>query len=111
MKILSKEFFISPDQSVLKGHFPGNPILPGVMLLNFISDTLSERLGRQCHIKKIIRHKFIKPVLPEFRICVECQLKQTQTEFDNCYLVNCDIFDQYKHLIASGQYKVECLPS
>ncbi|MCD2451460.1 hypothetical protein GO003_013780 [Methylicorpusculum oleiharenae] len=102
MKIFNKNYFISPDQPVLHGHFPGRPILPGVMLLNFVKDTLSQEPGRRCRIKNIVRHKFIRPVLPEFSVRVECQLKQTDVE--------CRIFDQDGNLVASGQYTVEFLP-
>ncbi len=109
MKTLNKQFHIAANQPVLQGHFPGRPILPGVMLLSFVKETLSQELGQNCRIKKIIRHKFVKPVFPKFTIRVECKLSQVQPE--SVFSVNCSIFDQNDHLVASGQYNVELLSS
>ncbi len=108
MKVL-KNYLIRPEQPVLQGHFPGRPILPGVMLLWFVRDTLCDRLGRRCRIKSIVRHKFVKPVLPGDNIRIECELKHS--DFATLCPVNCRLFDQDNTLIASGAYQIEFLPS
>ncbi len=100
-------FFIDRKQPVLQGHFPGHPILPGIMLLNFAKTSLSRELNKPCRIKKIIRHKFIKPVLPDFNIRVECTMTGSgQAQF---FPVECKVFDELDNLLASGQYQIELM--
>jgi len=108
MKVL-KNYLIRPDQPLLRGHFPGRPILPGVMLLCFVRDMLFDQFGRRCRIKSIVRHKFVRPVLPGYNIRIECELKQTDC-VGACPL-NCRMFDQDDNLVASGTYQIEFLPS
>ncbi len=45
----------------LQGHFPGNPIVPGAILLGYSAKTLLD-LGYE--IKRVQRMKFVKPLLP-----------------------------------------------
>ncbi len=60
---------ISAHHPSLAGHFPGNPLVPGVMLLDEILDAFTEWQG-PCHLKGISAVKFLAPVLPNqtFRI-------------------------------------------
>jgi 3-hydroxyacyl-[acyl-carrier-protein] dehydratase len=113
MKVI-KNYVIDPQQPLLRGHFPGRPILPGVMLLGFVKDAFGQALYRRCRIKSIIRHKFVKPVLPGYSIRVECDVAHTELaeiEAADACPVNCRIFDQDENLVAAGSYQIEFLPS
>lgn len=46
----------------LQGHFPGNPIVPGAILLGYSIQALYD-LGYE--IKRVQRMKFLRPLLPE----------------------------------------------
>lgn len=52
---------IALDAPFLQGHFPGNPIVPGAVLLGFSTKALLD-LGYE--ITQIQRMKFKKPLLP-----------------------------------------------
>jgi 3-hydroxymyristoyl/3-hydroxydecanoyl-(acyl carrier protein) dehydratase len=49
------------DAPFLQGHFPGNPIVPGAILLGYSTNAL---LGLGYEIKRVQRMKFIMPLLP-----------------------------------------------
>lgn len=68
----TKSYAVSAEQPVFAGHFPGNPILPGVLLLAFARRTLTETYGYPCRIRRIVRQKFLAPVLPSQTVQVEC---------------------------------------
>jgi 3-hydroxymyristoyl/3-hydroxydecanoyl-(acyl carrier protein) dehydratase len=60
-------FRIAANHPSLAGHFPGNPVVPGVVLLDHILATAKSALPTQrvCGMRKI---KFLQPVLPE-QVC------------------------------------------
>ena len=55
------------------GHFPDNPILPGVAQVQVCSEVLSASLQRGLFVQKIDSIRYRKPVLPD----VPCSLHVT----------------------------------
>lgn len=49
---------------VLAGHFPGRPLVPGVMLLEWTLREAGDRLGRNASQLSIRECKFVEPLLP-----------------------------------------------
>ena len=47
----------------LPGHFPGEPIVPGAVLLDFAVDCIERRFGHR--VTMIAAAKFLRPVRPE----------------------------------------------
>jgi len=52
---------------VFRGHFPGNPIVPGVMLLEWVQREVAQLLGRATSALRIRESKFFTPLAPEQR--------------------------------------------
>lgn len=55
---------IAIDHPAYAGHFPGQPILPGVVLLDAVLQALAERQGLQAMTGLIKSAKFLSPVRP-----------------------------------------------
>ncbi len=55
---------VAPDHPCLAGHFPGNPIVPGVVLLDLIAAALREHQGPQAWISKFGNVKFVSLLRP-----------------------------------------------
>ena len=55
---------IPADHPALAGHFPGRPIVPGVVLLNAALDCAQMHFGSDLRIGGIDQAKFITPLLP-----------------------------------------------
>lgn len=55
---------IAADHPAYAGHFPGQPILPGVVLLDEALHALAARLGRQDAAWQLKSVKFHSPVQP-----------------------------------------------
>lgn len=49
---------------VFKGHFPDNPLLPGVCQLGLCADAVSRQLRRSVEIDTVSRCKFMAPIRP-----------------------------------------------
>lgn len=60
---------VSADHPSLPGHFPGHPIVPGVVILEWIVADLTARTGaRAVGVKRM---KFIRPLAPGEEFSVE----------------------------------------
>ena len=60
---------VAEDHPALPGHFPGRPIVPGVLLLDAVLQALREaRAGRPV---RLVRAKFAAPVVPGAEVEIE----------------------------------------
>ncbi len=65
------EFCIPADHPSLPGHFPGRPVVPGVVLLDAaFALILAQRPGRM--VTGVHTVKFTQPVRPGQRVAVAC---------------------------------------
>lgn len=58
------EITIPPDLSWFKGHFPTQPVLPGVTQINWVIDYAQKLFGSHLTISSIEVVKFQSPILP-----------------------------------------------
>jgi acyl-coenzyme A synthetase/AMP-(fatty) acid ligase len=57
-------FTVPPDHPALAGHFPGHPIVPGVVLLDHALDAIGSALGQNFDACRIESAKFLSPAQP-----------------------------------------------
>ena len=55
---------LNPDHLIYKAHFPGQPVTPGVCILQMLQELLSVQIGKQLFIKNIKNAKFISMMSP-----------------------------------------------
>lgn len=55
---------VSDSSPWFSGHFPGNPILPGVAQLNMVADVIAQSTNENFYIQRLSRVKFKKLVKP-----------------------------------------------
>jgi 3-hydroxymyristoyl/3-hydroxydecanoyl-(acyl carrier protein) dehydratase len=60
----SARFQIGPDHPALPGHFPGAPVVPGVLLLAEGLQQLAAQCGRSLACRRVEHAKFLLPVAP-----------------------------------------------
>jgi 3-hydroxyacyl-[acyl-carrier-protein] dehydratase len=53
---------VSPEHPCLPGHFPGQPLVPGVLLLEYVADALRSWRGQR--LARIVEAKFMAPLYP-----------------------------------------------
>ncbi len=60
------------DHPALPGHFPGNPVVPGALLLSETLQAIEAELGRAPGPWRITAAKFLRPARPGERILIRC---------------------------------------
>ncbi len=64
---------LNEKNELFEGHFPNNPIMPGVLNIEILEKILDEKLKKQ--IKQINQIKFLKPVVPNQNEPLEYKLE------------------------------------
>lgn len=70
MNDIDAHIAIPHDHPSLAGHFPGQPIVPGVVLLDAVLDAIRAG-GNAVALESIVSTKFLQAVVPERRIAVQ----------------------------------------
>lgn len=66
------EFVIGPDHPALPGHFPGRPVVPGVVVLDRVVAALERARGPLPPLR-LPQVKFQQPLLPGERARIELE--------------------------------------
>jgi 3-hydroxyacyl-[acyl-carrier-protein] dehydratase len=89
---------IDADHPALPGHFPGRPLVPGVVLLDRAIAAAEQWLARPIRVKNLQHAKFVRPLLPEQDASIALTLIGNELRFD---------IHKDDERIAQGAFKVE----
>ncbi|MDB5131885.1 MAG: FabA-like domain protein [Mucilaginibacter sp.] len=64
---------VNKDSEIFKGHFPGQPVVPGACMLQVVKDVLETALNIQLQLKKAGHLKFVSMIDP--RVAREVQME------------------------------------
>lgn len=59
------ELLLNADHPIYKGHFPNQPVMPGVCMLQLVTELTSKALGQSLQLKKASQAKFLVPIVPQ----------------------------------------------
>jgi len=72
---------VTINEPFFQGHFPGHPIMPGVLILEAMAQvggvgilSLSENMGKLAYFLSIKEAKFRKPVVPGDQLVIEVEI-------------------------------------
>jgi 3-hydroxyacyl-[acyl-carrier-protein] dehydratase len=76
------ELSVPADHPALPGHFPGRPIVPGVVLLDSVVAAAERWLQRPLTLRALPRAKFVAPLLPEEHAQLRLSIDGEDLRFD-----------------------------
>lgn len=56
---------LNAGHTIFKGHFPGNPIVPGVCQIQMVTEILEEHYKKPLFLKQVANIKFLAVLKPE----------------------------------------------
>lgn len=114
-KVLSEEktndtkynftILINEKHEVFKGHFPGNPIMPGVCMIQIIKELTEKVTQETLMIQTLANVKFMALINPEINPELRLELDITVTEDNLVKVKNTTYFNDTVALKLSNVYK------
>lgn len=71
---------LNPDHPIYKGHFPEQPIVPGVCMLQMIKESTEEMVKSKLQFTQIASCKFLSAINPIESSVLELSIKREETE-------------------------------
>ena len=91
---------IPADHPSLAGHFPGTPIVPGVVILDEVACALAEwRKGSR--LIAIPFAKFLAPIKPEQLFIIALDASKNENQIDFCCRVD-------RRVVVEGRLEIGC---
>ncbi|MEK6633769.1 MAG: hypothetical protein AABY94_10635 [Nitrospirota bacterium] len=90
---------ISLDHPALPGHFPGHPVVPGVVILDEVIETLRLQAGQALVVTGLPSVKLSSPLLPGQLLTIEIEQDEADTAVFTCRV------DQ--RVVAAGSIRVQ----
>ena len=87
---LKFRIYIQPSHEIFTGHFPGNPITPGVCQLEMVKEIFGDYVGKSVGFNHVSNMKFINMWVPNDSEPVFLDL--TATENETGYHMNASIY-------------------
>jgi 3-hydroxymyristoyl/3-hydroxydecanoyl-(acyl carrier protein) dehydratase len=83
-----RHFYLSvpAEHPVFRGHFPGNPIVPGTLLLEWVQREVAQLLGRAPSALRVRESKFFTPLAPLQRAELSLEIGASRCAFS----IQCD---------------------
>lgn len=101
---IKASIFINKNNEVFKGHFPNNPVMPGVCMIQIIKELSEKALNTELFMQKASNIKFMALINPEKNPLLELDI--TIVEADGIYKIkNSSRFEDTLALKFSGVFK------
>jgi len=71
----SVSYRVPANHPAFQGHFPGNPVLPGVVQIRLFLLSAKRLTGKEWELGEVKRAKFLRPVLPGQTVTVKMTAK------------------------------------
>lgn len=97
---------INGQHEIFKGHFPGNPIMPGVCMMQIIKELAEQITGKSLFMERLSNVKFMALINPETTPELRLELDITATEDAGIKLKNTTYFNTTVALKLTCHYKI-----
>ncbi len=102
--IFSAKISLNKNHEIFKGHFPGNPVTPGVCMMQIVKDLTEEILQIKLFLKSASNVKFMAIINPEETPYLVLDLDISVTD-DDVKVKNTTLFGETIALKMSVTYK------
>lgn len=98
--------FLNNQHDVFKGHFPGNPVTPGVCMMQIIKELTQEMVGRSLVMTTSSNVKFMALINPDVNPKLKLELEISGDATTEFKVKNTTSFEETVALKLTNVYKV-----
>lgn len=95
---------LNKDHAIFKGHFPGQPILPGVCMIEMVKEILSEIKQKPYKLKGADNIKYLRLVDPNSDPVLNITLQVKEEDQELVVNVNSCLKDGASHFKLKGNF-------
>ena len=71
---------INAAHRIFEGHFPGQPVVPGVCMMQMVKEVMERVIGHTTRLVKADHLKFLSMINPRENTTIKAQLKYTRAD-------------------------------
>lgn len=90
------------SHAIFEGHFPGQPVVPGVCTIQMVKELLEQQLDKKLLLRSTGQVKFLQLILPDVQPEVTISWKETEQG----YLVNAVLKKEADLFKLTGTFEV-----
>ncbi len=97
---------LNPSHKIFKGHFPGNPLLPGVCIVQILKEILIFQLDKKLILNSARSIKYLSFINPGVHNTINFDVELKEMGNDNIF---CNAFLYYESIVFcrfKGNFKV-----
>lgn len=99
------ELYINADHKIFEGHFPNQPVVPGVCMMQMIKEILEQVIGKETNLVQAADMKFLAVINPLENNLIHASIKYTTTDENDAVNVVASLFkDELLHFKFKGQF-------
>jgi 3-hydroxyacyl-[acyl-carrier-protein] dehydratase len=95
---------IDPKHAIFDGHFPGNPVTPGVVQMEIIKELLSTHFQRTLKLKTMNTCKFLAILNPQVSPEVQIKITLLPTDSDSIKISGVIVKNDVNFLKIQAEY-------
>ncbi len=104
-KDINGSISLNVEHPIYRGHFPSQPVVPGVCMMQIIAELVTAALGKELSIKKAHQAKFLIPIIPNKtpKLAIKInysELKEGQLKVTGSIYKEALIFFKFKGVLA-----------
>ena len=98
------ELLIIAGHKIFEGHFPGQPVVPGVCMMQMVKEIMEQVVQKKTNLVKAFEMKFLAIIDPRQNNIISTTLKYTMEENGNINVVAVFFKDELTYFKFKGQF-------
>lgn len=100
------ELIINANHKIFEGHFPNQPVVPGVCMMQMIKEILEQVIGKETNLLQASDMKFLAVINPQENNLIHASIKMATDESGIINIVGSLFKDELVHFKFKGQLQV-----
>ena len=105
--VVNAELELNAAHRIYEGHFPGQPLTPGVCMMQMVKEIIETVLKRNTKLVRADDMKFLRMIIPGENNIVQAQLKYTVEESGMIMVTAALLRDTTTHFKFKGSFMFE----